>query len=221
MRRLTTAGLAGIVFVSSVAPGTIRMARSVRFTGKEPRRNCPHYPIGTSGLPTHVRGYSSSAIPDRDYYVMMLAYGHSRPAPIREVPAENVIVASVANFLNRDGLIDRGSTRGSTHKEQYIAWSKVAKHMMWRPNVGDPAGWPQGQPDVALIQATEDFKLIGEKAMGIFVDMVWEHWATHGHNTISWRISCGIRRRMGRRFYRITINVHSAQQPRNSRPIGI
>lgn len=118
--------------------------------------------------------------PDRDYYVMMLAYGHSRPAPIREVPAENVIVASVANFLNRDGLIDRGSTRGSTHKEQYIAWSKVAKHMMWRPNVGDPAGWPQGQPDVALIQAIEDFKLIGEKAMGIFVDMVWEHWATHG-----------------------------------------
>ena len=149
-----------------------------------------HWKGTTQKLPAlsdrHVRFANTCArllkqrYPDRDYYVMMLAYGHSRPAPIREVPAENVIVASVANFLNRDGLIDRGSTRGSTHKEQYTAWSKVAKHMMWRPNVGDPAGWPQGQPDVVLIQATEDFKLIGEKAMGIFVDMVWEHWATHG-----------------------------------------
>lgn len=62
MRRLTTAELAGIVFVSPVAPGTIRMANSVRFTGKGPGRNGPHYLIGTSGLLTHVRGYSSSAI---------------------------------------------------------------------------------------------------------------------------------------------------------------
>ena len=32
----------------------------------------------------------------------------------------------------------------------------------------------------SLTQTIEDFKLVGEKAMGIFVDMVWEHWATHG-----------------------------------------
>jgi len=119
--------------------------------------------------------------PDKDYYVLMLAYGHSRPAPIEAVPADNVIISSVANFLGRTALKDRGSTRGTTHRQQFEAWGKVAPHLMWRPNTGSPAGWQQGQPDVSMAQTIEDFRFIaGNNCVGIFIDAVWEHWATHG-----------------------------------------
>jgi neutral ceramidase len=47
----------------------------------------------------------------------MIAYGHSRPAPVQAVPAENVIMVSVANFFGRSDDDDRGSTRGTTHRE--------------------------------------------------------------------------------------------------------
>ena len=53
-----------------------------------------------------------SDIPDKDYYVLMLSYGHSRPAPIKARPADNVIISSVANFSRRTDAVDRGSTRG-------------------------------------------------------------------------------------------------------------
>ncbi len=119
--------------------------------------------------------------PDKDYYVLMLAYGHSRPAPIKAVPVDNVIISSVANFLLRRGLKDRGSSRGTTHRQQFKNWAKLAPHLMWRPNTGSPAGWQQGQPDVPLTQTIEDFKFIADSnCIGIFIDAVWEHWATQG-----------------------------------------
>ena len=119
--------------------------------------------------------------PGKDYYVLMLAYGHSRPAPIKAVPADNVIISSVANFFGRTGLKDRGSSRGTTHREQFEAWAKVAKHIMWRPNTGSPAGWQQGQPDVSITQTIKDLKMAAENGcVGIYIDSVWEHWATQG-----------------------------------------
>jgi hypothetical protein len=119
--------------------------------------------------------------PDKDYKVMLMAYGHTRPAPVKAKPADNVIISSVANFLGRKNLVDDGSTRGTTHREQYEAWTKHAKHLMWRPNTGSPAGWQQGLPDVSLEQTIEDFKLVGRSGcLGIYVDGVWEHWATMG-----------------------------------------
>jgi hypothetical protein len=90
-----------------------------------------------------------------------------------------VIVSSVANFLGREDLVDRGSTRGTTYKQQYQDWAKAAPRLMWRPNTGSPAGWQQGQPDVSLTQTIEDFKFVASnKCIGIFIDGVWEHWAT-------------------------------------------
>ncbi|MHC4874693.1 MAG: DUF4838 domain-containing protein [Planctomycetota bacterium] len=118
--------------------------------------------------------------PDKDYHVLTMAYGHSRPVPIEAVPADNVIVSCVANFLGRRDLVDRASTWGTTHRDQFIGWGKVAKKIMWRPNTGSPAGWQQGQLDVSIKNTIEDFKLAGELGcMGIFIDGVWEHWATH------------------------------------------
>ncbi|MEQ8785761.1 MAG: DUF4838 domain-containing protein [Pirellulaceae bacterium] len=119
--------------------------------------------------------------PDKDYYVMMLSYGHSRPAPIEARPAENVIMVSVANFYGRRDLVDRGSTWGTTHRRQFEAWGEAARHVMWRPNTGSPAGWQQGLPDLTMAQTAEDLKFVTDNhCMGIYIDAVWEHWATQG-----------------------------------------
>ena len=119
--------------------------------------------------------------PDKDYKVMMLSYGHSRPAPISARPADNVIMISVANFYGRTELVDRGSTWGTTHREQFKAWGKLAKYVMWRPNTGSPAGWQQGLPDVSINQTIEDIKFVAaNNCIGIYIDAVWEHWATQG-----------------------------------------
>jgi len=119
--------------------------------------------------------------PDKDYYALMMAYGHSRPPATKAVPDDNVIVSCVANFLGRTNLKDRGSPQGTTHKQQFSGWAKIASHLMWRPNTGSPAGWQQGQPDISTTQVIKDFKFVAEnKCIGIFIDAVWEHWATQG-----------------------------------------
>lgn len=119
--------------------------------------------------------------PDKDYRVMMLSYGHSRPAPIQARPAENVIMVSVANFFGRTELVDRGSTWGTTHREQLAAWGKLAHHVMWRPNTGSPAGWQQGLPDLSTTQTIKNIQFAAEnRCIGIYIDSVWEHWATQG-----------------------------------------
>lgn len=119
--------------------------------------------------------------PDKDYRVMMLSYGHSRPAPVKSRPANNVIMNIVANFFGRTGLVDRGSTRGDTYRQQFQAWSKIVPSMYWRPNTGSPAGWQQGLPDIHVAQTVRDFKEVAAaNCNGIYIDGVWEHWATVG-----------------------------------------
>ncbi len=121
--------------------------------------------------------------PNKDYYVLMLAYGHSRPAPVEARPRENVIISSVANFLFRRGSRDRGSAEKPKplHRTQFDNWGDVAPNLMWRPNAGNTAGWIQGRPDVPITQTIEDLKFAAENnMMAIFVDHVWEHWSTQG-----------------------------------------
>ncbi|MAS92015.1 MAG: hypothetical protein CMO55_02370 [Verrucomicrobiales bacterium] len=119
--------------------------------------------------------------PDKDYYVAMLSYGHSRPGPVEARPADNVIMVVVANFFGRTHLVDRGSTWGTTYRDQFDQWGKVAPHIMWRPNTGSPAGWQQGLPDLSVHQTVEDFHFIAERnCLGLYIDSVFEHWATHG-----------------------------------------
>jgi hypothetical protein len=119
--------------------------------------------------------------PDKDYRVLMLSYGHSRPAPIEARPAENVIMISVANFYGRTHLVDRGSTWGTSHRDQLKAWGKLAGEVIWRPNTGSPAGWQQGLPDLSVQQTIDDIEFVtANKCIGIYIDGVWEHWATQG-----------------------------------------
>ncbi len=129
----------------------------------------------------HLGALLKERYPEEDYYVMMLSYGHSRPAPIEARPADNVIMASVANFFGRRDLVDRGSTWGTKHRDQFAAWGKLASNIMWRPNTGSPAGWRQGLPDICIEQTVEDLKFVAENhCLGIYVDGVWEHWAMQG-----------------------------------------
>jgi len=119
--------------------------------------------------------------PDKNYRVLMMSYGHSRPVPVKARPADNVIMSIVANFFGRTGLVDRGSTRGDTYRKQFAGWAKIVPSMLWRPNTGSPAGWQQGLPDLSVQQTIRDFKdVAAAHCEGIYIDSVWEHWATHG-----------------------------------------
>lgn len=119
--------------------------------------------------------------PGKGYRVEMQSYGHSRPAPIVARPTKNVLMVMVANFLGRTGLVDRGSTRGDTYREQFDAWAGIVPSMVWRPNTGSPAGWQQGLPDLSVRQMIRDFKdVAAAHCEGVFIDSTWEHWATQG-----------------------------------------
>ena len=49
------------------------------------------------------------------------------------------------------------------------------------PNTGSPAGWQQGLPDLSVQQTIEDIKFVADnECIGIYIDGVWEHWATQG-----------------------------------------
>ncbi len=126
-------------------------------------------------------GLLEQKYPGKGYRVEMLSYGHSRPAPIVARPANNVVMSLVANFFGRDGLVDRGSTRGMTYQQQFDAWAKMVPTLFWRPNTGSPAGWQQGLPDIFVQQTIRDFKHAGAAhCEGVFIDSTWEHWATQG-----------------------------------------
>jgi hypothetical protein len=77
--------------------------------------------------------------------------------------------------------VEGASVRNLTHRQQYQARSKLAPHVMWRPNTGSPAGWQQGLPDLSIAQTIGDLKFVANNhCIGIFIDSVWEHWATQG-----------------------------------------
>jgi hypothetical protein len=120
--------------------------------------------------------------PDKEYYVYMLSYGHSRPAPVAAKPADNVVIGAVANFLMDKDEIEAGSINAkSKYVDQFIGWGKVTKNLFWRPNTGNMYGWTYGMPFVLLDEVIADWKLVADNnTKGIYIDMVWEHWATQG-----------------------------------------
>jgi hypothetical protein len=113
--------------------------------------------------------------PDKDLYVQLNAYGLARNPPIAEKPDDNVIISSVANFHMRSPEARK------LPMAQHAGWAKLAKHIMWRPNLGSQAGLSWGMPDVATLQAGEDFRFAADNhCIGLYFDLFWFHWATQG-----------------------------------------
>ena len=113
--------------------------------------------------------------PDRELFVQLNAYGLARNPPIGIKPEDNVIISSVANFHLRSPA-DR-----KLSMSQHAGWAKVSKHLMWRPNLGSPAGLSWGMPDVAMTQAGEDFRFAADThCLGLYFDLFWQHWANQG-----------------------------------------
>lgn len=113
--------------------------------------------------------------PDRELFVLLNAYGLARNPPLGIKPDDNVIISSVANFHMRSPK-DR-----KLPMQQHTGWAKVAKHLMWRPNLGSQAGLSWGMPDVAMTQAGEDFQFVAvQHGLGLYFDLFWMHWATQG-----------------------------------------
>jgi len=152
------------------------------FNWKKKREECPALSDRDVTFANLCAAELKKRYPDKEYYVYMLSYGHSRPAPIGVKPADNVIIGAVANFLMDPDAIDTGSINAkSKYLDQFLGWGKVTKNLMWRPNTGNIYGWQYGMPFVPLDEVTNTWKMLSENnCKGIYIDMVWEHWATQG-----------------------------------------
>ena len=99
----------------------------------------------------------------------------ARNPPIGIAPDDNVIISSVANFHMRS------PEERVLPMQQHAGWAAKAKHLMWRPNLGSPAGLSWGMPDVAMTQAGEDFRFAADThCLGLYFDLFWLHWANQG-----------------------------------------
>jgi len=120
--------------------------------------------------------------PERDdYHVLIAAYGPTRPAPVAAVPDDNVIINNVANIFWGLDAVDSMSSDRTKSADQFADWGKVTRKQLLRPNTGSPAGWQQGQPDIAFGRLAEAFRFAAEhNCIGFYVDTVWEYWPTQG-----------------------------------------
>lgn len=108
-----------------------------------------------------------------EFMVYMHSYGdsYSRP-PVAEIPDDNVIIAGVHSFIMRDDETFK------LQSDRYRGWGKVAKNLMWRPNI--PQGFNRRGLPLSPTQAIQSFEVLNEVGCkGIYIDTVWEHWATH------------------------------------------
>jgi len=116
--------------------------------------------------------------PNKNYLIQMHAYGLSRPAPLQVKPNENILITNVSNFVLRGNGVD---DQRDLSRQQFDDWSKKAKQMAWRPNLGNPAGLRWGLPDIVLSQVDEDFKFVAERnGIGLFFDLFEMNYATQG-----------------------------------------
>ncbi len=118
--------------------------------------------------------------PDKDYKVLIHAYGYSRPAPLREKPGENVVISNVSNFFSDPNSIDTSSPRQTKMIEEFDAWLALTKNQIWRPNTSNPANWVTGGPLNLTGTKTEFKRVVNSGILGISIDQVPNWWSTQG-----------------------------------------
>ncbi len=110
-------------------------------------------------------------LPDR--YLGCYAYSAYRYAPKRETLPGNVII----------GIVDFGYLNEAERqraRQDWLAWSKSAKALFWRPNLL-AAG--MGLPTVYVHRLAEDVRFCQEHGMSVTdFDCCYHNWATDGLN---------------------------------------
>jgi len=116
---------------------------------------------------------AKARFPDRDYFILMNAYGKvGNPAPLKTKLRDDVLVMAVHNFHMRH------PAERDPRIQQFAEWAKLAKQIVWRPNLGNQAGLAWGFPDVPLQQTMKDLRFVADHgSIGLFFDMYYENWA--------------------------------------------
>ncbi len=120
--------------------------------------------------------------PDKDYYVAMASYASSSQPPAAAIPDDNVIIIAAQSFFLSSGREDRHSMNNAKYRDQFAKWAAVSENIFWRPNPAGHNGWYLGLPDVPFNEITDDFKFAFSEhgSIGVFLDGLWEFWATQG-----------------------------------------
>ena len=119
--------------------------------------------------------------PDKDYYVSILGYGPTRPAPLKNKPDDNVILYLVSNWFAGESDNDRASYDNEKASQQFADWAATGVKMVYRPNLPGDGGLYAMLPDVPFGRAMETFRFVAEhKCTGIFFDTISECWPTQG-----------------------------------------
>jgi len=119
--------------------------------------------------------------PGRDYRVMMLAYGPSNPAPVRNKPDSNVIVIHCTNWFDDVNDKDPRSLIGKTWAQEYAEWAATGADLWWRPNIANKAGLYQGMPDVPFGRVIQSFQhAVKHNGSGVAPACFWNFWPTQG-----------------------------------------
>jgi hypothetical protein len=113
--------------------------------------------------------------PEREVWVGAYAYSAYRTPPIAEKLEPNIAVGYVGHFP----MVSEQARRAE--KEQWLAWARQAKAMVYRPNLFHYSGGFLGLPTLSLRRTMEDFRFLAEnQCIGIEVDTLPMCWATQG-----------------------------------------
>lgn len=114
-------------------------------------------------------------LPGREAWVGAYAYSAYRTPPVAQKLEPNIAVGYVGHFPLA------GEETRRAEREQWLAWSRQAKAMVYRPNLFHYSGGFLGLPCVALRKTAEDFRFLAEHGcIGIDVDTLPQCWGTQG-----------------------------------------
>ena len=113
--------------------------------------------------------------PGREVWVGTYAYSTYKTPPVAEHLEPNIAVGYVGHFPMMS------EADAAKDKEQWLAWSKQAKAMVYRPNLFHYSGGFLGLPTLSMHRTIEDFRFLAENGcIGIEVDSLPGCWATQG-----------------------------------------
>ena len=119
--------------------------------------------------------------PDKDYYVTIIGYGPIQPAPLKNKPDDNVIMAHVPCWFAGLGDNDRDSYDNEKSSQQFADWAATGVKMVYRPNLPSQGGLYQMLPDVPFGRAMETFRYLADhNCTGMSFDTINECWPTQG-----------------------------------------